>query len=44
MPYLSYSWNEKILMKESDSVIVLNQRDAEEIKKIYKRKASYILL
>lgn len=43
MPYLSYSWNEKILMKESDSVIVLNQRDAEEIKKIYKRKASYIL-
>lgn len=43
MPYLSYCWNEKILIKESDSIITLNQRDAEEIKRLYGRRTSYTL-
>lgn len=43
IPYLSYYWNEKVLMNASDSIIALNQRDAKEIQEFYMRKVNYIL-
>lgn len=43
IPYLSYCWNEKVLINESDSIIAINQRDAVEIEEIYRRKVNYIL-
>ncbi len=43
IPYLSYCRNEKIMMKEADRVIAINQRDAEELQKLYGRKKDFIL-
>lgn len=43
IPYVSYYYNEKILMKRSDILIGLNQRDKNEVKKIYHREMDYLL-
>ena len=43
IPYLSYFRNEKILMKQSNIIIGLNQRDKQEVERIYHRKMDYLL-
>lgn len=41
--YWASKKNEQLAMKHADSMICLNQRDMEELAKLYKRKADFIL-
>lgn len=42
LPFFSYAYNEKRIMKEVDKVICLNKRDANELEAVYARKADFL--